>query len=292
MSQFMPKLSIVILSYNTKDLLINCLVSLQKVKKEVSFEVVVVDNSSTDGTVEEVKKLKIKNLKLIENSENLGFARGNNSARKHVSGGYVLFLNSDTEVYRNTLKETVKYMDNNSGIGALTCKTVLLSGKLDLDARRSFPTPWTALTHFSYLDRIFNKSKLIARYWYTYRSANEIQDIDVLQGAFCLVRKKILDDIDWFNEKYFLDGEDIDLCWKIKNLGYRIVYYPKVEILHIKKASKRRRKRTWKLVLAGVNAMEIFYKDRMWERYPLVINTLVLLAIYFMKVVRVVRSFV
>ena len=233
------KLSIVILSFNTKDLTLACIDSLMKVKGEVKFEIIVVDNGSTDGSLATLKK--VKGIKLVESKENLGFAGGNNLSRKYLTGEYVLFLNSDTEVYKNTLKETVKYMDENREIGALTCKTVLPDGNLDRDARRSFPTPWVALTHFSGLDRIFPKSRLFSRYWYGYRSASDIQDVDALQGAFFLTRKEILDEIDWFTEDYFLDGEDIDLSWKVKNTGKRVVYYPKVSILHIKKASKKKR---------------------------------------------------
>lgn len=282
----MQKLSIIILSFNTKDLTLACINSLMKVKGEVKFEIIVVDNGSTDGSIATLKKTK--GIKLIENKENLGFAGGNNSARKYATGEYILFLNSDTEVYKNTLKETVKYMDENREIGALTCKTVLPNGNLDKDARRSFPTPWVALTHFSGLDKIFPKSRLFSRYWYGYRSADVVQDVDALQGAFFLTRKEILDKIDWFSEDYFLDGEDIDLSWKVKNTGKRVVYYPMVSILHIKKASKK--KRSLRSKMAGVNSMEIFYKKHLWERYPLFLNLLVVGAIYVLKGVRFIKA--
>lgn len=288
----MPKLSIVVLNYNTKDLTLKCVDSIVANTKGVNYEIIVVDNGSMDS--EAIHKLQFTNydlpMKVMKNEDNLGFAGGNNSARKDVKGEYVLFLNSDTEVNKDTIKECVKYMDAHGEVGAMTCKIILPNGKLDPDVRRSFPTPWVALTHFSGLDRVFPKSRIFSRYWYGYKSPSEIQEVDVLQGAFFLTRRRILDEVNWFDESYFLDGEDIDLSWKIKETGRIILYYPKVSILHIKKASKKRKK--LKFVMAGVAAMEIFYKKHLWERYPLFLNLLVLTAIYLMKVARFVRFIV
>lgn len=276
------KLSIIILNYNTKDLTLRCVESVIKNSKGVDCEIIVVDNASTE------KFPKSKDYRLVSNTANLGFAGGNNSARKLVKGEYILFLNSDTEVHENTIKDTVKYLDEHKEIGAITCKTVLPSGQLDKDARRNFPTPWVSFTHFSGLEKIFPTSKTFARYWYGYKSPDEVQEVDVIQGAYFLTRKKLMDEVGWFNEGYFLDGEDIDLCWKIKETGAKIIYYPKVSILHIKKASKKGRK-TMRFVMAGVNSMEIFYRERLWNKYPLILNLFVILGIYIIKLVRLVR---
>jgi hypothetical protein len=289
-----PKVSIIILSYNTKGLLRDCLNSLKAARNEIPFEVIVSDNGSKDESVEMVKE-DFDWVKLVENKKNLGFAAGNNAARGLCKGEYVLFLNSDTEVKKGAIKETVKYLDEHKDVGAIGCKIVLTNGRLDQDARRSFPTPWVALTHFSGLDRVFPKSKLLARYWYGYKSENEVHEVDVLQGAFFLARKKVLDQVDWFDEDYFLDGEDIDLCWKIKEAGYKIIYYPKVSIIHIKKASKKKNDKVkfsqrLKFVMAGVNSMEIFYKKRLWKKYPLFLNLLVLLGIRVLKAIRYIKS--
>lgn len=288
----MPKLSIIIVNYNTAEITKNCLLSLMEVEDEIDFEVIIVDNNSTDNSVEEIKQTIIHNTKykILVNKVNLGFAKGNNAAANYAKGKYILFLNSDTVVFKNTLKEAVEYLENNKDIGALTCKTVLPNGKLDLDARRSFPTPWVALTHFSYLDRIFPSSKIFAKYWYGHISEDVTHEVDVLQGAFFLSRREVLDQVGWFSEDYFLDGEDIDLSWKIKDQGYKIIYYPKVSILHIKKASKKKH-RNIKAVLGGVRAMEIFYKSRLANNYPFFINWIVLVAISLMKVVRVTVTF-
>lgn len=243
-----PKLSIVILNYNTAELLRDCLDSLRKVEREVAFETIVADNGSTDDSVAMVRR-KFPEVKIVENKENLGFARGNNSARKFCNGQDVLFLNTDSIVYPNTLRETVDYLNNHKNVGALTCKVLLPDGKLDKDSRRSFPTPWVSFSHLVIpLDRIFPHSKSFSKYWYGYLPEDREAEVDVIQGVFFLTPKKVLDRVGWFDEDYFLDGEDIDLCWKIKALGYKIIYYPKVSIFHLKGATKGKNKATLKKV--------------------------------------------
>ncbi len=295
-----PRLSIVILSYNTRFLLRKCLLSLKKVRNELDFEVIVCDNASVDGSYEMVVK-DFPWVKVVKNKKNLGFAKGNNRAKNLVRGEYILFLNSDTLVLKNTLKKVVEYMDKNKDVGALTCKILLPDGSLDKDARRSFITPWVGLTHLILgLDRIFPKSILFATYWYGYISEEKEHEVDVLQGAFLLTKKKILDDVGWFDEEYFLDGEDIDLCWKIKNKGWKIIYYPRVSIVHFKGASKGKFKEIKsvplseriKFRMAGVDSMEIFYKKRLWKSYPLVLNFLVLLGIKLIKIKRFLTTLI
>ncbi len=293
-----PKLSIIILSYNTKKLLRDCLLSLEKVRGEISFEVIVPDNGSVDGSPIMVEKEFPWVKKVIRIGGNIGFAAGNNKVKSFVDGEYVLFLNSDTIVYKNTLSETVSYIEKNKDIGAVTCKVLLKDGSLDKDTRRSFITPWIGLTHvYLKLDRIFPKSKLFAKYWYGYISENEIHEVDAIQGAFFLARKKILDNVGWFDEDYFLDGEDIDLSWRIKEKGFKMVYYPKVKILHLKGASKGKNKKVKNVPLkdklryrmAGANSMEIFVRKRLWKKYPLPVNLFVIFGIRVLKAVRILK---
>lgn len=294
------KLSVVVLSYNTRELLRDCLLSLKKVKDEVEFEVFVPDNGSSDRSVDMVLK-EFPEVKVVESEINLGFAAGNNLVRELVRGEYILFLNSDTVVHENTLKETVKYLDEHRDVGAVTCKIVLPNGELDKDTRRSFITPWIGLVHlFLKLDRLFPKSRLFAKYWYGYISEDEVHEADALQGAFILTRKKVLDAVGWFDEDYFLDGEDLDLSWKIKEMGLKNMYYPKVEITHFKGASKGKvgsenrkeipLKDRLKYRMAGVNSMDIFYRKHMWSQNPFLLNLLVLFGIRTLKVMRFIRT--
>lgn len=298
-----PLLSIIILNYNTKDLLSDCLKSLRKVKDELNFEVIVVDNGSSDASIEAIRnyKLQIPNskIKIIENKENLGFGVGNNKARSFVQGKYVLFLNTDTLVYKDTLKTCVEYLESHSDIGALTCRVELQDGSLDKDTRRSFITPWIGFVHiFTGLDRLFPTSKLFSQYWYGYIPDDETHEVDAIQGAFFMSRKKVLDEVGWFDEDYFLDGEDIDLCWKIKEKGYTILYYPEVKILHLKGITKGKNKISKKNVLlaekakyrmSGVNSMEIFVRKRLWNKYPLPLMIFVLIGIRLLKLIRYIK---
>lgn len=281
--------SIVIVSFNTKDLLSNCLSSLESVHKEVNFEVIISDNGSTDGTIEFVKQYAKKSLfpvVLIENDANLGFAKGNNCARLKAKGEYVLFLNPDTIVHSGALVSSRSYLDKNADVGAVTCKVLLPDGTLDRDTRRRFPTPFISLSHFSYLDRLFPKS-IFDTYWYNDVSPEATHDIEAMQGAYFFARKSVLDKVDWFDTDYFLDGEDIDLSFKIHEAGYRLVYNPEATILHIKKGSKSKN-RSLRSVVGGVEAMKLFYKKRLSSRYSLPVNMLVIFGITCMKYLRTV----
>jgi len=269
------ELSVIIVSFNTKDILKKCLESLIKIR-DLDFEIIVSDNGSSDGSVEMVSS-EFGKVKLIENGKNLGFAKGNNAARKYVKSDY-----SDTVVNRSALVKTVDYLKTHDDVGSVTCKIVLPSGQLDRDTRRRFPTPLVSLK------RLFLGS--VRDYWYLDIASTKIHEVDVIQGAFHLTRKKILDEVDWFDEDYFLDGEDIDLCWKIKQVGYKIVYYPKVSIIHIKKASKEAQKSSF-AVTSGIKAMEIFYRKRLWSRYPFFINYLVIFGIKILFVVRLIKFY-
>ncbi len=291
-----PKLSIIIVTFNVRDLTQNCLNSLKNLA--IPAKIIVSDNGSSDGTVEMVKK-EFPNVLLLDNKTNLGFAKGNNKARKYCKGNYVLMLNPDTVVPENTIEKCIEYMDANANIGALTCKIELWNGGLDKDCRRSFPTPWVALTHFTFLDRLFPKIKLFSKYWYSYLSEDEIHEIDVPQGAFCLVRKAVMDKVGWYDENYFLDGEDIDLAYKIKQLGYKIIYYPKVKIIHYKGAAKgkkgsgREDQVTPELrrvvISSGVESMKIFYKKHYLKKYPWIVNKIVFVGIDIIKRIRLIN---
>ncbi|MEK7112080.1 MAG: glycosyltransferase family 2 protein [Patescibacteria group bacterium] len=292
-----PKLSIIILNYNTVNLTRDCLASIKKNRNEVPHEIIVSDNGSTDGSIEMIKK-EFPWVKLIENGANLGFAKGNNRARKFAKGKYVLFLNTDTIVKKGTLRETVKYMDEHPDVGALSCRLVLADTSLDRDARRGFPTPWVSLTHFSGLDKIFPNSRLLAKYWYGGVPEDRVQEVDVIQGAYFLSPKRLLDKVGWFDEDYFLDGEDIDLCWKITKAGYKIIYYPEAEIIHLKGATKGKNKKARvkvslknkiKFRISSVYSMEIFYRKRLWKNYPLLLNILVLIGIKCLKLARLIK---
>lgn len=283
-----PELSVVILNYNTKELLEDCLNSVKAHINEVSMEVIVSDNSSTDGSPEMVKK-KFPWVKYIE-GPNEGFSKGNNRAIPLVKGDMVLFLNPDTIVHDNVFALTTRYLKEHKDVGAVTCKLVLANGEMDKDVRRRYPTPWIAFQHL-----VLGINK---KYYYEDISEDVTHSVEAIQGAFFLTWKKILDKVGWYDPEYFFDGEDIDLCYQIHKAGYKLVYYPDTYITHLKgvtkgkvakwkyKVSPQQRK---KLRLAGVASMERFYKKNLWNNYPILFNYFVIFGINVLKIVRYIR---
>jgi len=283
-----PLLTIVILNYNTKELLEDCLNSVKAHINEVPLEVIVSDNSSADGSPEMIRK-KFPWVKYTE-GPNEGFSKGNNRAKPLVAGEMVLFLNPDTIVHKNVFAETVRFLKEHPDVGAVTCKLVLPNSKMDKDTRRRFPTPKIAFQHL-----ILGNGKA---YWYEDISENITHEVEAIQGAFFLTRKKVLDEVGWFDEKYFFDGEDIDLCYQIHKAGYKIFYYPEVTVTHLKgvtkgkvsewkhKVSPKQRK---KIRLAGVTSMERFFRKNLWKKYPLVFDYFVVFGIKVFKVFRYIK---
>lgn len=286
----MIDLSIVIVSYNTKDLLEECIESIYKNTKEISFEIVVVDNNSKDGSSEMVSK-NFKDVILIENRKNLGFSKANNVGVKKTSGRLVLFLNSDTLVYEKTLKYMVDFMDKHEDVGASTCKLIMPNGKTDDASHRGFPTPWNAFSHFSGLSKLLPKTKIFGGYNLTYLDFDKPHEIDALAGAFMLVRRIAGEKIGWWDEDYFFYGEDIDFCYMLKQNNWKIYYVPDVSILHYKGVSGGLKKISENISTADketktrstkerFNAMRIFYKKHYEKTYPKLITKMVYLGIF------------
>lgn len=286
------KLSIIIVSYNTKDLLIDCLESIATTVKKNSYEIVVVDNASTDGTGEAVKnsKLKVKNLELIANKENKGFSTANNQGINVSNGEYILFLNPDMIMYENTIDGMVSYMDEHKEVGAATCFLELTDGTLDDATHRGFPTPWNSFTHFSGLSKVFKKSKKLSGYSLGHEDLTKTHEIDALAGAFMLVPRSAGDEVDWWDEDYFWYGEDIDFCYKLKLAGWKIMFVPKYRALHYKGASGGIKKSSQTVTVASsstkkkaqqarFDAMRIFYKKHYMKKYPRIVSSLVLFGI-------------
>lgn len=281
--------SIVVVSFNTKEMLVRTLTSIPK--NNLVKKIIVSDNGSTDGSVEEVMRLSKKDsrIELIQNKSNLGFSKANNVAKNYIQTPYVLFLNPDTQIVDDPISKLIEYMESHHEVYASTCKVVLPDGSLDKDTRRSFPTPIVSLMHFSMLDRFFPKNKLFSKYWYGYVDENIDHEVEVIQGAFLLTKKDVLDKVGWFDEDYFLDGEDIDLCWKISKLGGRLDYLPSTGVIkHFKKGSKSKNK-SMRSIYSGVIAMKLFYKKRLSHQYPWYVTRIVYFGIHLLVGLRIVK---
>lgn len=236
------ELSIIIVSYNTKELLRDCLASLVVACTEKdTWEVIVVDNASTDGSVAAVQneKLKVQNLRVIQNTKNVGFAAANNQAIKQAKGEYILLLNSDTEVPSGSIQHVLEYLKSHEDVGVATAKIVLPNGQIDPASHRGFPTPWAAFTYFVGLERLFPRMPLFSQYHQWYKNLAQIHEIDSPSGAFFMVRKQVIEDVGLLDESYFMYAEDIDWAFRIKAKGWKIVFLPGATILHKKKQSGR-----------------------------------------------------
>lgn len=289
--------SVVIVSYNTKELLADCLKSLKPALVSLKAEIFVVDNNSVDQTAQMVKR-DFREVKLIANRQNLGFSKANNQALKVAKGQYILVLNPDTKVQTDTIKKMIDFMEKRPQVGISTCRIELPGGQLDPDCRRHFPTPWRAFTHFSNLSKIFKGSKIFDQYHMGYLSDTNEHEVDACVGAFMMIQKKDLDKVGLFDEDFFFYGEDLDLCWRFKVAGYKIIYTPITKIFHYKgaasgmqstsqhitKASKESKKRA---LLESVHSMELFYKKHYQDKYPFFINWLVLFSLKILAMIRV-----
>lgn len=283
------KLSIIIASFNTKEVLRKCLESLKYhnstwLQKKL-YEVIVVDNGSTDGTIG-MLKTEFPWTKLIINKNNLGFGVANNLGVKETSGKYILFLNPDTEVEKDTLIVMVEFMEKSSPVGIATCRVLLHDGTLDDASHRGFPTPWRAFCHFCGLGGLFPDSMLFNGYHLGYRDMHKAHEIDACAGAFLMIRREAGEKVGWFDADYFWYGEDLDLCYKVKHTGYKIMFAPQVSILHLKGAASGIKKHSQhlsridaqtkkKIMQARFEVMRTFYRKHYMDKYPRWLTTLV-----------------
>lgn len=275
------KLSVILVNYNSGNFLVSCLKSLTSNEKDLDLDIWVVDNASNDDSVLQAKKI-FPNINYLINTENIGFTKANNQALKEVKSEYILLLNPDTKVLPGTLNYMVKFMQDNPKVGVATCKVELANGLLDWGSHRGFPTPIAAFFYYFLGDDKF--------YHLSDRDLKKNHEVDGITGAFFLTRKSVLDKVGLFDENYFMYGEDLDLCFRIKQAGYKIMYVPEVKIIHYKGISSGIKEHSQELSQATESAkkracnafyetMKIFYRKNLAHRYPFFINWLVYLGI-------------
>lgn len=269
-------LSILILNYNTADLTLQCLRSVYESKGRYSFEVIVIDNASTDDSVERIRA-EFPQAKLICNSVNAGFAAGNNLGIAQAEGKYILLLNSDTVVKEDTFAVMLDFMEANPHVGASGCKVVLPDGSLDKACKRGFPTPSAAFYYAFGISKLFPNNPRFNQYHMSHLDPDEQYPIDCLVGAFMLVRRAVIDEVGGLDESFFMYGEDIDWCYRIKQAGWEIYYYPKTEIIHYKGGSSRNK--PFKIIYEFHRAMFLFHRKHYRSKYPFYVNGLVYMGI-------------
>ncbi|MFK8038239.1 MAG: glycosyltransferase family 2 protein [Crocinitomicaceae bacterium] len=272
------KLSVIIVNYNVAYFLEQCLNSTYKALEKVSGEVFVVDNNSIDGSVEMVQQ-KFPNVHLIANHDNPGFSVANNQAIEIANGEYVLLLNPDTVVEEDTFQQVIEFMDDHQDAGGLGVKMIDGKGVFLPESKRGLPTPRVAFYKIFGLSRLFPKSKRFGKYHLSYLDRDEVHSIDVLSGAFMLMRKKALDKVGLLDETFFMYGEDIDLSYRLILGGYKNYYYPKTRIIHYKGESTK--KSSVNYVFVFYNAMIIFAKKHFSQKNAKLFSFLINIAIYF-----------
>lgn len=272
------KLSVIIVNYNVEFFLEQCLNSVYKALKNVEGEVFVVDNNSIDGSLAMVRD-KFPQVTLIANKDNVGFSMANNQALKIAKGDYHLLLNPDTIVEEDTFEKIIAFMDEHPDAGGLGVKMIDGKGNFLPESKRGLPTPRDAFYKIFGLSRLFPKSKRFGRYHLSYLDIDETHEIEILSGAFMLMRKEALDKVGLLDEAFFMYGEDIDLSYRIVLGGYKNYYYPETRIIHYKGESTK--KSSVNYVFVFYNAMIIFAKKHFSSKNAKIYSFLINLAIYF-----------
>jgi GT2 family glycosyltransferase len=291
------KVTVVIVNYNTANLLDQCLSHLDSIAG--IEKVITVDSASTDNSVELVKS-NHPNVDLVVLKENKGISYGYNVGIKRSMTPYILFLGSDAYPDKNTIIDMVDYMKANPKVGIATAKLVLRDGSLDMDAHRGFPTPWTSITHFSKLDKLFKNNRIFDRYNLGFRNMDFPHEIDLCISHFMLVRKEVFESVKGFDEDFFVFGEDVDFCYRVKQNGWSIMYLPQFRAQHYKGAGIGIRKSTQDISPATMEtkirmtkettrAMELFYKKHFMNKYPGILTYSVLTMVRIMGHYRILK---
>ena len=280
------KLSVIIVSYNVRYFLEQCLHSVYNGSEGPETEVFVVDNASVDGSVAMVIE-KFPEVKLIANKQNVGFAKANNQAILQSTAQYVLLLNPDTVIEADTLYQVVTFMDEHPAAGGLGVKMVDGKGRFLPESKRGLPTPEVAFYKISGLSALFPKSKLFGRYHLGFLDNEQVHKVDVLAGAFMLLRSEALAKTGLLDEAFFMYGEDIDLSYRLTKAGYSNYYFPGTRIIHYKGESTR--KGSLNYVFVFYNAMIIFARKHFSQKNARLFSALIHTAIYLRASVSLAR---
>ncbi len=249
-----PLVSVIIVSYNTRDVLQQCIDAVETAT-EVPHEVIVVDNGSRDGSAEAVEQ-RFPDAVVIR-QQNVGFGRGNNAGLQQAGGRFVLLLNSDVLVRPRCVDQLADYLLVHPEVGAVGPRLIRPNGELDLACKRGFPTPRASFFRVVGLSRLFPGSRFFNAYNLGYLDEREEHEIDAGTGACLLVRRSTIDQVGFFDPDFFMYGEDLDLCFRIKEGGWRVVYLPAAQAVHLKGQSTRQA--TNRMLFAFHSAMWTFH---------------------------------
>ncbi|MFK7969195.1 MAG: glycosyltransferase [Bacteroidia bacterium] len=282
-------LSVIIVNYNVRHFLEQCLRSVLRASTKLSVEIIVVDNDSKDGSQAMVKSLFSEQVTLIENHDNPGFSKANNQGIAIAKGKYVLLLNPDTVVAEDTFDTCFAFAEQHPDAGGIGIRMIDGDGKFLPESKRGLPTPCVAFYKIFGLARIFPKSKTFGKYHLSYLDEHETHEIDVLSGAYMWMRKSLLDEIGGLDETFFMYGEDIDLSYRIQLGGMKNYYLPDARIIHYKGESTK--KGSLNYVRVFYQAMIIFAKKH-FQGGTSMFALLILFAVYARAALAIVRRIV
>jgi len=282
------KLSIIIVNYNVRHFLEQCLYAVFNASKNLETEIFVIDNHSVDGSCAMIKE-RFPDVILIENHQNLGFSKANNQAIKISKGEYVLLLNPDTVVEEDTFEKAVEFMDTHPEAGGLGVKMIDGKGNFLPESKRGLPIPAVAFYKIFGLSKLFPKSKIFNRYHLGFLKKDEVHEIEILTGAFMLLRKTALEKTGLLDERFFMYGEDIDLSYRLILAGYKNYYFPKTTIIHYKGESTK--KGSINYVRMFYNAMAIFARKHFTKGNANLFTFLITIAIWFRAFIALLTQF-
>lgn len=269
------QLSVIIVNYNVKYYLEQCLESVMRASEGLNVEVFVVDNLSTDDSISYLKP-RFPRVVFVENKENVGFARANNQEIRISTGRYVLLLNPDTIVAENTFADFITFMDAHPEAGGAGAYMLRTNGSFALESRRGLPTPFVAFCKMSGLAALFPKSRVFGRYYLRYLDESQVNEIEIISGAFMFLRREALDKVGLLDEDFFMYGEDIDLSYRVLKGGYKNFFLPSC-MLHYKGESTE--KSSYRYVYTFYEAMRLFFQKH-YVHYSFLVSIPITMAIW------------
>ena len=257
-------ISIVIVNYNTGEYLLNCIYSIFQYNHSLKLEVIVIDNNSSDKSLELLDSLKQKII-ILKNKTNLGFSKALNIGLKKSSGKYICILNPDTLFEQQTMQNMFNYMEKSFDVACLSPKIVNLDGSLQISCKRSLPSIKNSFFKITRIDKLFPSNSFFSSYNLLFLDEDKVNEVEVISGACMFMRKDVVDIVGYFDESFFMYGEDIDYCHRINEAGLKIIYYPDSKVVHFKGVSAKNR--PYQVISEFHNSM-IKYYDKYQKKYP------------------------
>ena len=283
-----PLLSVCIVTYEAKDVLRDCLRSLCE-STRLSFEVIVADNGSKDG-VGEMLRQEFPRVHFIRNQANLGYTVPMNQALRRARGDYLLQLNPDTVILPEALDRLVNYLDEHPGVGICGPKVLNRDRTVQKSCRRGEPTPWAVVTYFLGLSDLFPKSRLFGQYQMSYIDDDQVHTVAGVSGSCMLVRRQVIDQIGYLDENFFAYQEDADFCYRAREAGWDVVYYPKSQITHFGGLGGSRVE-PYRSIIAWHQSYFYYFRKHLAKRYFFVFNWFYYLAMLLKLCVALIANF-